>query len=238
MGDGRTSPSVVPLCTHAMNTTKWPYILAFTTCALLCGWRLHGQAPSASKVYRHSIQVDLAAPCLFLATMNSQRLFRVSLSFGYRLPSRIILSVTTTMEYMRQVEEFEEWWYYRWPYYTNSYRVWINGLIRQKQLSLPIGIRWKSSALPLGKTSVGLVLEPRIAPFVRWGYKMAYLVDGSMDYDVKEFGISPRLRLGLDWEFHPRWSLCLQGEMLSIKYMGVGRNTIRVLPVLDLRFRF
>ncbi len=194
---------------------------------------LHGQQ-TADSDQKRSITVDVAGvPMNFLTNPERER-WRNAAGYAHSPFGKPWITLTHSVEFMRYQETFETWWFFQYPF-TPSENWFVRGRLDTKQVSYVIGLRLSGK---LGNSPLSLFAEPRLGLGYRWGRKMADLSDAGMDFDVHEFGVSARMRAGADLRMSTHFGMEAAADLASVKYMGSGKSTWQLWPVLNLKYAF
>jgi hypothetical protein len=194
--------------------------------------QLKAQDPKAEP--SRSVVVDIAGPPSYFLSRSETQTWRIVAGYEHHPFGKKWLGLTHSIEYLHFHEEFTDWWFFQYPF--TPLNAWYgDGYLDHKQLTYVIGLRMRAR---IGITPLTLFAEPRLGLGYRWGRKMAYQSNASMDYDVHESSISPRLRAGLNLRFSKLLSLEGAADLYPQKYMGSGSVRWQLLPILNLKFSF
>lgn len=186
---------------------------------------------------RNVVRVDLLGPLMYIG-YDGQNGFpwRIQAEYGRKLPIRIPLEVTGAIEYLGIQEDFFQAWALE-PQGCGPGSLWVGGHVRSRQVSPMLGIRWAWWPEKVVKR-LGIFVNPRLAGSFRWGYKRSFLVDGHCtDYHAREFGLTPQLRTGFNFNLGRSIGLEAAVDAIYFKRIGSGSQRWMALPLVNLECR-
>lgn len=185
----------------------------------------------------NAVRVDALGPVLYITYLADKTPWRLGAEYQRLIHRNNYSWVGFGVEYMQYHEQFRKLWNYLPPYPT-VYREWNEGSIRTNQFSLIVQTRFE---LPIGSSAIpswSIFVSPQIGLSWRWGRIQAFLSDGSCcDHDVREFGLTPRLRTGFHLQPSRAWGVEISCEFIYQKLLGSQTHKWMLLPSAHLELR-